>query len=158
VPVIEIITVINAPIERCFDLSRSIDLHVVSTKHTHETAIAGCTSGLIELNETVTWRAKHLGVWQTLSSRITEFNAPYLFVDEMVHGAFKRFRHEHHFEECLPGTSMKDVFNFESPFGILGQMANVLFLTAYMRRLLERRNAVIKEFAEGDDWKKLIQR
>ncbi len=155
-PVIQIITVINAPIQRCFDLSRSIDLHMVSTKHTNERAIAGRTTGLIELNERVTWRAKHLGVWQNLSSLITEFNAPYFFVDEMVDGAFKSFRHEHHFKTQGQTTTMTDAFDFKSPFGIAGEVANTLFLTAYMRRLLQKRNAVIKEYAESDQWKALL--
>ena len=155
-PTVQIITSINAPIERCFDLSRSIDLHMVSTKHTDEKAIAGRTSGLIELNETVTWRAKHIGVWQTLTSRITEFNYPTFFVDEMVDGAFKSFRHEHHFKVTHQTTIMVDIFTFESPFWVAGKLFNLLFLTRYMTRLLEKRNAVIKKFAEREDWKKVI--
>ena len=75
----------------------------------------------------------------------------------MIEGAFKRFRHEHHFETTKEGTIMKDIFMFESPLGPLGQLANVLFLTRYMRRFLEQRNAIIKEYAEGDGWKKVIQ-
>ena len=153
---VKIVTIIYAPIERCFDLSRSIDLHMVSTKHTDEKAIAGRTSGLIELNETVTWRAKHLGVWQTLSSLITEFNAPYFFVDEMVDGAFKSFRHEHHFAVEQQTTIMTDIFAFESPFGFAGKLFNKIFLTGYMTRLLTKRNAVIKQYAESDQWKKVI--
>ena len=95
--IIELSTHINAPLERCFDLARSIDLHIISTKQTGEQAIAGRTSGLIELGETVTWRAKHFGVWQTLTSKITHFDHPNSFTDEMVEGAFKSFRHEHLF-------------------------------------------------------------
>ena len=89
-PFIDIETTIKAPIERCFDLARSIDLHQISTSHTNETAIAGTTSGLIGLNETVTWEATHFGVRQQLTSRITEFEYPNLFTDEMVKGVFKQ--------------------------------------------------------------------
>ena len=96
-PKIELITVIDAPVEKVFDFSRSIDLHMESTRQTGEYAIAGKTSGLIESGETVTWRAKHFGIWQTLTSKITEFDRPNYFVDEMVEGAFKSFRHEHYF-------------------------------------------------------------
>jgi hypothetical protein len=85
---IELTTRINAPIEPCFDLARSINLHMESTKQTGERAVAGRTSGLIGLGETVTWRAKHLGTWQTLTSKITEFDYPNHFTDEMVKGAF----------------------------------------------------------------------
>ena len=155
-PTIKITTVIHAPVKRCFDLSRSIDLHIESTKHTGETAIAGVTSGLIGLNETVTWRAKHMGLWQKLTSKITEFNSPNYFVDEMVQGAFKSFRHEHQFAATEQGTEMTDIFTFQSPFGMAGQLFNYLFLTSYMTVLLEKRNTVIKTCAESTAWMKFI--
>jgi len=146
--IIRLETHIKAPIEICFDVSRDIDVHIESTKHTGETAIAGTTSGRIGLGESVTWRAKHLGVWQTLSSKITAFNTPTYFTDEMIHGAFKSFKHEHIFETKEEYTLMIDVFQFESPFGLLGKLVNQLFLTAYMRNLLMHRNEVIKKEAE----------
>ena len=146
--IIELSTPINAPIERCFDLARNIDLHMESTKQTGEIAVAGRTGGLIELGETVTWRAKHFGIWQTLTSKITEFKYPDYFTDEMVSGAFKSFRHEHLFFAVNDQTVMKDIFTFESPLGWLGRLANILFLGRYMERLLTERNKVIKLAAE----------
>jgi ligand-binding SRPBCC domain-containing protein len=147
-PTIELFTEIHAPIEKVFDLSRNIDLHLESTKQTGEKAIAGRTSGLIELGETVTWRAKHFGIWQNLTSKITEFNAPYFFADKMVSGAFKSFRHEHHFSVVDANTLMKDVFVYQSPLGILGRFADWLFLKKYMTDLLMERNRVMKVAAE----------
>jgi ligand-binding SRPBCC domain-containing protein len=147
-PKIELLTKINAPIEKVFDLSRSIDLHIESTKQTGERAIAGCTSGLIELGETVTWRAKHFGIWQNLTSKITAYNCPTFFADEMVSGTFKSFRHEHHFSTVDNHTLMKDIFVFESPFGMVGRLFNWLVLKRYMASLLVERNRVIKETAE----------
>jgi ligand-binding SRPBCC domain-containing protein len=147
-PSIIIETLINASIERCFDLSRSIDLHTDSMKHTGEKAIAGRTSGLIELGETVTWEAKHFGIRQTLTSKISEFEFPDYFVDEQVSGAFKSIRHEHRFEQRGNQTLMTDNFIFESPLGLLGRLANVLFLKSYMKRLLMKRNEIIKQAAE----------
>ncbi|WP_183563388.1 SRPBCC family protein [Mucilaginibacter sp. SP1R1] len=145
-PLIELATHINAPIAKCFDLARSIDVHVESTRHTGETAIAGRTSGLIELGESVTWRAKHFGIWQTLTSKITEMERPNFFTDEMVKGAFKNFRHEHYFYPVHHQTLMKDIFRYESPVGTL---FDLVFLQDYMRHLLEKRNLVIKEIAEA---------
>lgn len=147
-PKIELTTKINAPIEKVFDLARSIDLHMESTKHTGERAIAGRTSGLITLGETVTWRAKHFGIWQHLSSKITDFDQPNFFADEMVQGAFKNFRHEHHFIKNGGQTIMKDVFVFESPYGILGRLFNWLILKQYMTNLLKKRNSVIQAASE----------
>ena len=148
-PSIVIETYIHVPIERCFDLSRSVDLHTDSMKHTGEKAIAGRTGGLIDLGETVTWEAKHFGIRQTLTSKITEFDYPNYFVDEMVSGAFKSFRHEHRFVRQGGETQMTDIFSFESPLGLLGRLANVLFLKSYMKRLLQKRNEIIKQVAES---------
>ncbi|WP_370519212.1 cell division protein [Flavobacterium sp. Sd200] len=126
-PVITLITVINAPIKVVFDLSRSIDLHKISTAKTNEEAVAGRTSGLINLGESVTWRAKHFGITQKLTSSITAFNYAHSFTDEMTSGAFKSFKHDHIFEETNHGVLMTDIFDYKSPFGVLGQMADALF-------------------------------
>jgi ligand-binding SRPBCC domain-containing protein len=156
-PVIEITTRIHAPIERCFDLSRSIDLHTRSTGGTGERAVAGVTSGLIGAGEEVTWRARHLGVWQQLRSRITAFDPPFHFRDSMVRGAFKRIDHDHYFRADGDDTIMLDRFDFSSPFGVLGTIAERLFLTGYMRRFLEERNRVIKEIAESERWGEFLE-
>ena len=131
-PRIELRTEIKANKEIVFDLSRSIDLHKISTEHTNEEAVAGKTSGLIGLNESVTWKAKHFGIYQRLTSKVTEFDRPNYFVDELVNGAFKNFRHEHHFTDLNDGTLMKDFFDYKSPLGILGKLADNLFLKTYM--------------------------
>ena len=158
-PTIVLSTIINAPIARCFDIARDIDIHVASTAHTGERAIAGRRSGLIELGETVTWRAKHFGIWQNLTSEITGFQPPAFsedgrvtsayFEDAMVSGAFKSFNHGHHFSPRDNNkTEMLDIFTFESPLGVLGKLADWLFLKRYMTGLLIKRNLVIKEEAE----------
>ena len=148
--IIHLSTAINAPVEKCFDLARIIDLHVKSMTRSDEKAIAGRTKGLIEFGETVTWQAKHLGVQQNLTSKITRFNYPHSFTDEMVSGAFKSFKHQHLFSQKDGHTIMEDVFIFESPLGIIGKLINYLFLTSYMTKLLKERNTVIKEAAESN--------
>jgi hypothetical protein len=72
-------TLINAPIAHCFDLARSIDLHVQSMQSSGEEAIAGKRNGLIGLNESVTWRAKHFGIYFTMTSKITAMEHPLFF-------------------------------------------------------------------------------
>lgn len=155
-PVIELTAAIKAPIERVFDLSRSIDLHVSSTAHTGEEAVGGVRRGLIGLNEDVTWRARHFGVWQTLTTRVTAFDRPAHFRDSMVRGAFQRFEHDHYFEATPAGTIMRDRFDYTAPCGFLGQLADAAFLESYMRRLLLIRNREIQRAAESDDWKKYL--
>ncbi|HXO76720.1 MAG TPA: SRPBCC family protein [Puia sp.] len=157
-PTIHLTTFVAAPAERVFDLARSIDLHRKSMAHTSEEAIAGTTSGLIRLDETVTWKAKHLGKFRILKSKITAMNAPLSFTDEMVQGDFKSIRHEHHFKRIDNGTLLIDLFHFESPYGGLGRLINHLFLTNYMKKLLEMRNQSIKEYAESEKWKFILDK
>jgi ligand-binding SRPBCC domain-containing protein len=154
---IELTTLILAPPERCFDLSRSIDLHMASTHETGERAVAGVTSGLIGPGEDVTWSARHFGVRQKLTSRIITFDRPRHFRDSMVRGAFRRFDHDHFFTAKGDATEMRDVFDFESPLGPLGRIADALVLTRYLRGFLERRNQVIKRAAETDEWRALLR-
>ena len=141
-------TLIAAPVERVFDLARDIDFHQRSMAHTGERAVAGRTSGLIELGETVTWRAKHLGLRWSLTSRITAFDRPRLFVDEEVAGPFAAYRHEHRFEATPGGTRMTDDWQHRSPFGVLGIIADRLVLRRMLTRLLETRNGAIAAEAE----------
>ncbi|EPR65352.1 SRPBCC family protein [Cyclobacterium qasimii] len=154
--VIVLQTIIKAPIERCFDLSRSIDLHKVSTAHTKEEAIDGVITGLINLDEYVTWKAVHFGISQKLTTKITEFHSPSYFMDEMVHGSFKSFKHYHYFEATENGTVMTDRFEFIAPMGIIGRWANAIFLKKYMKEFLIKRNETIREFAESDKWKLVL--
>jgi ligand-binding SRPBCC domain-containing protein len=155
-PDIHLTTFIAAPIERVFDLSRSMNLHQISTAHTGEKAIAGVTNGLINKNETVTWQAKHLFKTRQFTSAITEMERPAFFIDEMTRGDFKSFHHEHHFKSTANGTIMIDLVKFESPYGVVGKITNWLFLRSYIERFLIKRNAVIREYAESQKWKAIL--
>ena len=155
-PKIEIVTSIRSTPEICFDLSRSIDLHKISTAKTNEKAIAETITGLINSGETVTWEATHFGITQKLTSKITAFKSPFHFRDEQVKGAFRSFTHDHFFEQKNDIVIMKDIFDFISPFGIAGNIFNKLILTKYLTKFLNDRNNVIKAYAESEKWKSII--
>ena len=146
-PVIRIETSIRASVEVCFDLARSIDLHLESMITSHERAVAGVTSGLIAGGQEVTWEARHLGRLWRMTSRISEFDPPHRFVDEMVRGPFAAFRHEHGFEARAGGTRMTDIVRFGMGRGVIGSLADP-FAFFYLRRLLIMRNTTIKRNAE----------
>ncbi|TDE12791.1 SRPBCC family protein [Dyadobacter psychrotolerans] len=143
-------TEINASVDLCFDLSRSIDLHLTSMEKTDEKAVSGVTEGLIGLNEQVTWQARHFFIPMKLTSKITEFYYPHTFTDEMVEGPFQKMKHKHSFEERSGHTLMTDEFEFSSPFGLLGKLVDFIVLNSYMTALLRKRNEVIKLHAEKD--------
>lgn len=153
---IHITTFIAAPVERVFNLSRSINLHSISTAHTNERAIAGVTTGLINLNETVTWQARHLFKTRQHTSIISAMESPVFFIDEMTKGDFKSFRHEHHFKSIDNGTIMIDILQFESPYGSLGKFFNSIYLKKYLEKFLIKRNNTIKEYAETQKWKAIL--
>ena len=146
-------TQIAAPPERCFDLSRSIDLHMASTHGTSERAIAGVTSGLIGPNEEVTWQARHFGLMLKHASRISKYDRPRMFQDRMIRGVFAHFEHDHLYERTATGTTMTDILRFQAPLGFLGRVAGRAFLANYLTNFLQTRNQHIKQTAESDSWR-----
>src|SRR3954469_7417574 len=144
-------TKIKAPKQIVFDASRNIDIHQQSASPSKEKAIAGVTSGLINVNETVTWRGKHFGFYLTHKGRITAMSLYDSFVDEMERGKFKSFKHEHFFKEENGVTIMNDKLQYETPFGILGELFAILFLEKHMTQFLLNRNKVLKVLSENDN-------
>jgi ligand-binding SRPBCC domain-containing protein len=104
---------------------------------------------LIGPGEDVTWEARHLGRTWRLTSRITQFEQPRRFRDTMVAGPFRRFDHDHFFEDAGDSTTMLDVFDYEVPYGSVGGLADLIFLRAHLRRVLVARAFAIKAAAEA---------
>jgi ligand-binding SRPBCC domain-containing protein len=154
--VLRLSRLIHAPLEIVFDLSRSIDLHTRSMSSTKEQAVAGVCSGCIDLHGQVTWKAWHLGKTRFFTSVITGMERPFSFTDEMLKGDFKTWKHLHTFSTLPEGTRMDDEIYYEVPYGLIGKLANIVFLEKYLRKLLEQRNNTIQQIAETDEWKKFL--
>ncbi|MFE4243196.1 SRPBCC family protein [Peribacillus butanolivorans] len=148
-PVIEYQQFIKAPVELCFDLARSVDIHTKTTSETKGIAVDGVTEGLLEEGDTVTWEAIHFGIKQRLKAQVTLMEKPNRFVDIMVKGAFHSFVHTHQFIEEPSGTIMIDKFQYKSPFGPIGVLADKLFLEKYMRAFIVSRAKALKKIAEN---------
>ena len=152
---IHLTTFIAAPQERIFDLSRSVDLHKNSMSKYKEKIINGTISGLMNPGDTVTWSAKHLFKERILKVELTKMQRPDYFIDEQVKGDFAMMKHEHYFKPIENGTLMIDQFHFETR-GALGKLINRIYLEKYMTQLLTARNEMIKQVAEGNQWKQFI--
>ena len=156
------VTVIAAPLERVFDLARSIEVHLLGNTHFGEQATAGTRTGLIGMGEQVTWQARHFFVRQQLTSVITAFDPPRYFQDTMLSGAFRSMQHDHFFRELSPAddgsprTEMVDEFRFSAPLPVLGRLAEFFVLRRYMCKLLHERNVVIQQVAETDEWRRYL--
>lgn len=134
---------IPLPIDEAFVLSLSIDAHVGSMAGSHERAVAGIQSGTIGRGESVTWKARHFGITWTMTSVITEWDRPHMFVDEQRRGPFKSFHHHHTFRPAAGGTAVHDDVTFEAPLGPLGKIAEQLVLKRYLPHLIDVRNAFL---------------
>jgi len=148
-PTFTLMTHIAASPERCFDLSRDVDAHTASMPDSGERAVAGVTTGMMELHDEVTWEARHLGLPWRMTSRIVAFERPRTFADQMVRGPFGRWHHVHRFEPTDGGTMMIDEVDYRSPVGPIGRIVDAVFMERYMRRLMETRNTHLKLLAES---------
>jgi ligand-binding SRPBCC domain-containing protein len=149
-PIVRLETFIDAPRELCFDLSRSVDMH-------SDPPVAGVMSGLMELDDTVTWESTHFGQKRPITSKIGDMERPYRFVDVLIRGSFKKLVHGHTFEEKDSGTLLIDDFEFSSPGGPLGWLLDNLLLKNYMRTMIMKRNKHLKEVAESGQVEKYLK-
>jgi ligand-binding SRPBCC domain-containing protein len=154
--IIHLTTFIGAPLERVFDLSRSVGLHKYSMARYKEEVIDGTMTGLMGMGDTVTWKAKHLWKQRILQVKLTQYKRPDYFADEQTKGDFLLMKHEHYFRPIENGTIMIDQFRYEVPYGKIGELVNTFYLEKYLTRLLEERNAMIKKVAESNQWKQFL--
>lgn len=148
-PVISLVTEICAPIECCFDLCRDLEAHTRTVAYTRERLVGDKKKGLAELGDVLVFEAVHFGVRQRLTSKITELVRPTLFADVALSGAFQSLYHRHEFTAVPGGTLMRDRLEWTSPLGILGRIADALFLKRHMLRFLVTRNRNLKVIVEA---------
>jgi ligand-binding SRPBCC domain-containing protein len=147
---IRLATWIDAPLERCFLLSLSIDRHAASSGPARLSG-KGVTSGLFREGETITLPGRPFGVLRH-SCRIDELRPHSYFRDVMISGNFRRFVHEHHFAPMNDGTRIRDEIRFSSHWGRVGEMLARKRLRAY----LLVRSAAIKRVAESEEWRRYL--
>ncbi len=148
-------TRINAPVPRCFKLSLSVDLHLVSARGTHERVASGVKSGLLGLGDSVTWTGRHFGMRFRHTALIDALRPCAYFRDVMVDGMFRSFEHDHHFAVMDDGTRMRDEVRFSAP-GPFAWLIEPL-LRRYLIKMLRRRNAIIKQVAESAAWRNFLE-
>lgn len=155
-PTIHLTSFVVAPQDVVFDLHRNIGLHKVSMEHFKEEVVGGVRSGLINKDDTVTWKGKHLFKTRYFTSKITEMKPFETFTDKMIKGDFKSFEHQHFFKPVENGTIVIDIIKYETPYGFIGEIVNKFYLQPYLEKLISHRNEVIKQYAETDKWRALL--
>ena len=148
-PGIVLVTTVPAPVERVFDLSLDVGLHVRTATGTRERIVGGRTEGLLAMGEEVTWSARHFLLRWEMTVRITGHERPRWFRDEMVEGPFASFRHDHFFESVEGGTRVQDEITFRMRGGSPGRLVGSLLVAPHFKRFVERRNRLLGEVAAG---------
>ncbi len=144
---------VNAPIDRCFLLSTSIDL----VRQTIQlTPVSGKTSGLIEPGDELVWRGWKFGIPAMHETLITGYQRPTFFQDTMGRGYFKHFQHDHNFERIDGRTLMWDVVRFSLPFGLPGRLVGKQIVVPHVLNLMKERFALLKRLAEGEEWQRYL--
>jgi ligand-binding SRPBCC domain-containing protein len=143
-------TLIPLPLERCFDLARSVEVHCATAAFTGERVVQpGRTSGLLERGDLVTFEARHLGWRRRLTAEVVELDRPRWFADEMRRGAFGWLRHEHEFEPADGGTLMRDRLDWRVPGGPFGAVIGRLLVTPHMRWFMLTKQTNLKRYVEA---------
>ncbi|PRY15815.1 SRPBCC family protein [Kineococcus rhizosphaerae] len=146
---IEVVTDVAADPGVVFDLELDVDMHTASLRGSGERATTGSGRRRLQLGDEVTFHARHLGLPWRMTSRVTAYDRPHRFVDEQTRGPFRSLHHEHLFAALPGGTRMTDRMSVTAPAGPLGAVVAHLVLAPYLRRLLRRRAAHVKQVAES---------
>jgi ligand-binding SRPBCC domain-containing protein len=145
---------INAPIDRCFQLSTNISL---VRRTLRMRPIEGKTDGMIGDGDRLVWAGWKFGLPQMHESLITGYERPVFFQDTMGRGRFKRFQHDHYLIEIEGHTLLNDKLRFTLPYGWPGKVAARFVLVPYFCRLLRRRMQLLKRVAESGEWRRYLR-
>jgi ligand-binding SRPBCC domain-containing protein len=156
--IIRVGTWIDAPVERCFLLSLSVDLHVATARSTQEHASTEAVRGTIGEGDTLTFKGHHFGMRGRHTTLIEKLRPHGYYRDVMISGPFQHFEHDHHFATMDDGTRMRDEIRFSAGSGLLSRLATRMFLRKRLKAFLIERNAMIKRLAESEDWHKYLER
>lgn len=156
-PRLHLTSLIAAPPQVVFDLNRHVGLHQLSMQRYGEEAVRGVRTGLMGANQSVTWKAKHLGRTRLLTVTISACEAPQHLEVTMTQGDFKYMQQQFCCKPVQNGTLLIEDLYVEYPYGWLGRQLGRFFLNRYLCRLLEERHACIKDYAESNKWKALLE-
>ena len=80
-------------------------------------------------------------------TEITQVVEKKFFIDEQRIGPYSLWHHQHFFEEKDEGVLMTDIVTYKPPFGLLGDIANSLFIEKQLEEIFQYRwDAMDKKF------------
>jgi len=123
---------VDAPLEKLWEFYTDIKHLEVVSPPSLGIRILKCTHQQLESGSEV-WLSGKLAIQSKWHSKITSLK-PYEYIDEMISGRFKVWKHLHKFQDVGNGTTeVIDEIKFELPWGAVGRL-----LEGYVIRQLER--------------------
>jgi ligand-binding SRPBCC domain-containing protein len=86
------------------------------------------------------------GIKTNWVTEITQVKHQVFFIDEQRFGPYKMWHHEHLFKALPNGkTLMEDKISYKIPFGILGHLAQRLFIKKQLKSIFEHRYITLEK-------------
>lgn len=155
-PKLQFTTVIHAPLQRVFDLTRCVSLHKRHFESHGILPVQGKYSGLLDKRDHVTWKGKLGRKVRQLALEVTDMQAPDHFKMEYRKEIFDTFTHDVYLTGIDNGTILMDQVEFSLPEKGFSPFFNKRCAEKWISDLLKERNALCKEYAEGNNWHAIL--
>ncbi len=136
-------TVVDAPIEETFAFfSKAANLGVITPA-----AMKFCIQGQVPpmaQGAVIDYRVRVGPVPVRWRTRITRWEPGRSFVDLQEAGPYRLWWHEHTFQADGERTVMEDRVYYAPPFGIVGRLANRVFIGPTLKKIFQYRGDVIR--------------
>jgi ligand-binding SRPBCC domain-containing protein len=125
--------------------SRPENLEKITPSHLGFKILSRGHSPQMYAGQIITYHVKPvLGIKLFWMTEITQVNNNIFFIDEQRIGPYKIWHHEHHFKQVDGGVEMTDVITFKSPWGILGNIADALFVRNKVKEIFNYRFTAVE--------------
>jgi ligand-binding SRPBCC domain-containing protein len=86
-----------------------------------------------------------LGIKTLWVTEITQVSHQKYFVDEQRIGPYKIWHHQHLLKENSEGVLMEDIISYQPPFGLIGSIANKLFIEKQLTAVFDYRTVAVEK-------------
>lgn len=86
-----------------------------------------------------------LGIKMDWTTEISHIQDRTYFIDEQRFGPYAFWHHQHHFKPTSKGVEMSDILHYKVPYGIIGTIADAIFVDQKVESIFEYRKKAIEK-------------
>ena len=136
---------IPQPIDIVFSFfSKPENLEIITPKNLHFSILTSMPINM-KTGQVIDYLIRLKGIKIRWSSLITSYEPPHSFVDEQIRGPFSNWIHSHIFKEKNGGTIIIDQIDYSIPFGLIGGIANYIFVEKDLGYIFDYREKAIMD-------------